>query len=144
MGYDGRIIIMKKKVIEKVKEMEIFKNVSFSDIFMDYLYIYQYPEEYVIPKNEESKEIVWFNHDPFEEYFGENTLKNDEARIIEKSVYEDYFKWIENKVKTTTLYDIAIDRIKKYEVDTYISIYLSLKDLTIDWNTECVVFQNDW
>lgn len=142
MGYDGQIIIMKKKVIEKAKEM--FKNTSFSDIFINYLYAFQYPEDYEIPENEESKEIVWFSHDPFEEYFGENTLKNDEARIIEKSVYEDYFKWIENKVKTTTLYDLAIDRIEKYEADTYINIYLSLKDLTIDWNTECVVFQNDW
>ena len=132
MGYNGQITIMKKKVIEKAKEMEIFKNTPFSDIFMDYLYIYQHPEAYVFPKDEESKEIVWFSHDPFEEYFGENTLKNDEARIIEKSVYEDYVKWIENKVKTTTLYDIATDRIGKYEADTYINVYLSLKDLKID------------
>lgn len=62
---------MKKKVIEKAKEM--FKNTSFSDIFINYLYAFQYPKDYEISENEKSKEITWFNHNVFKEYFKENT-----------------------------------------------------------------------
>lgn len=112
MGYDGQIIVIKKKVIETAKKM--FPRCSF-------------PETNV-----------------FKEYFKENTLENDEARIIDGKTYEEFKKWIEYKVKTTTLFDIETGQITDSQANNYIRIYHVLQNLNVDWNTECVVFQNDW
>ena len=142
MGYDGGIIIEKKKAIEKVKHLLIAY--SFSDLYKNYLYMWEYPENYDIPKDEASIVADWFSEDIFEKYFIKKPLENDEARIVTKDIYEDFVKWIENKVKTTTLYDIATKRLNDNMAHTYIDAYNSLKDLKIDWDTEYVVFRNDW
>ena len=80
----------------------------------------------------------------FDEYFRRKPLENGESRIIPKSIYDDFLKWIEDKIKSTTLYDITIGKIDDYTVHAYINVYKFLKDLTIDWNKEYVVFRNDW
>lgn len=142
MGYDGQIIVIKKKVIETAKKM--FPRCSFSEMYSQYLYTREYPKEYDFPTEEESISVAYFNTNVFTEYFKENTLENDEARIIDQKIYEEFKKWIENKVKNTTLFDIETGQITDNQANNYIRIYHALQNLNINWNTECVVFQNDW
>lgn len=142
MGYDGQIIVIKKKVIETAKKM--FPRYSFPEIYSQYLYTREYSKEYDFPTEEESISVAYFNTNVFKEYFKENTLENDEARIIDGKTYEEFKKWIEYKVKTTTLFDIETGQITDSQANNYIRIYHALQNLNVDWNTECVVFQNDW
>ena len=142
MGYDGGIIIVKKKAVEKVKHLLIAY--SFSELYENYLYMWEYPEEYGLPEDEKSIGIDVLDENVFDEYFRRKPLENGESRIIPKSIYDDFLKWIEDKIKSTTLYDITIGKIDDYTVHAYINVYKFLKDLTIDWNKEYVVFRNDW
>lgn len=142
MGYDGGIIIVKKKAVEKVKHLLVAY--SFSDLYENYLYMWEYPEEYGLPEDEKSIGIDVLDENVFDEYFRRKPLENGESRIIPKSIYDDFLKWIEDKIKSTTLYDITIGKINDYTVHAYINVYKFLKDLTIDWNKEYVVFRNDW
>lgn len=140
MGYDGGIIIVKKKAVEKVKHLLVAY--SFSDLYKNYLYMWEYPEEYGLPEDEKSISVGIL--DIFYEYFRRKPLENGESRIIPKSIYDDFLKRIEGKIKSTTLYDIAIGKIDDYTIHAYMNVYKFLKDLTIDWNKEYVVFRNDW
>lgn len=142
MGYDGGIIVVKKKVVEKVKHL--LAAYSFSDLYENYLYMWEYPEEYGLPKDEKSISVGMLDKNIFDKYFIRKPLENGESRLIPKSIYDDFLKWIEDKIKSTTLYDIAIGKIDDYTVYAYINVYKFLKDLTIDWNKEYVVFRNDW
>lgn len=142
MGYDGGIIIVKKKVVEKVKHLLVAY--SFSDLYENYLYMWECPEIYNFPKDEGSIGIDVLDENVFDEYFRRKPLENGESRIIPKSIYDDFSKWIEDKIKSTTLYDIAIGKIDDYTVHAYINVYKFLKDSKIDWNKEYVVFRNDW
>lgn len=142
MGYDGQIIVIKKKVIETAKKM--FPICSFSEIYSQYLYTREYSKEYDFPTEEESISVAYFNTNVFTEYFKENTLENDEARIIDQKTYEEFKKWITYKVKNTTLFDIETGQITDSQANNYIRIYHALQKLNVDWKTECVVFQNDW
>ena len=141
MGYDGGIIIVKKKVVEKVKHLLVAY--SFSELYENYLYMWEYPEEYGLPEDEKSIGIDVLDENVFDEYFRRKPLENGESRIIPKSIYDDFLKGIEDKIKSTTLYDITIGKIDDYTVHAYINVYKFLKDLTIDWNKEYVVFRND-
>lgn len=142
MGYDGGIIIVKKKVVEKVKHLLVAY--SFSDLYENYLYMWECPEIYNFPKDEESIGIDVLDENIFDEYFRRKPLENGESRIIPKSIYDDFLKWIEGKIKSTTLYDIVTGQIDDYTVHAYINVYKFLKDLKIDWDKEYVVFRNDW
>ena len=142
MGYDGGIIIVKKKAVEKVKHLLVAY--SFSELYENYLYMWEYPEKYGLPKDEESIGIDVLDENVFGEYFRRKPLENGESRIIPKSIYDDFLKLIEDKIKSTTLYDIAIGKIDDYTVHAYINVYKFFKDLTIDWDKEYVVFRNDW
>ena len=142
MGYDGGIVIVKKKAVEKVKHLLIAY--SFSELYENYLYMWEYPEEYGLPEDEKSISVGILDKNIFDEYFRRNPFKNDEYRLIPKSVYGDFLKWIEDKIKNTTLYDIAIGKIDDRTAHAYINVYKFLKDSTIDWDKEYVVFRNDW
>lgn len=142
MGYDGGIIIVKKKAVEKVKHLLVAY--SFSDLYENYLYMWEYPEEYGLPKDEKSICVGMLDKNIFDEYFRRKPLENGESRIIPKSIYDDFLKWIEDKIKNTTLYDIAIGKIDDHTAHAYINVYEFLKDSTIDWDKEYVVFRNDW
>lgn len=142
MGYNGDIIIVKKKAVEKVKHL--LAAYSFSELYENYLYMWEYPEEYGLPEDEKSIGIDVLDENVFDKYFRRKPLENGESRIIPKSIYDDFLKWIEDKIKSTTLYDITIGKIDDYTVHAYINVYKFLKDLTIDWNKEYVVFRNDW
>ena len=142
MGYDGGIIIVKKKTVEKVKRLLVAY--SFSELYENYLYMWECPEEYGLLEDEKSICVDMLDKNIFDEYFRRKPLKNGESRIIPKSIYDDFLKLIEDKIKSTTLYDIAIGKIDDYTVHAYINVYKFLKDLTIDWDKEYVVFRNDW
>ena len=141
MGYDGGIVIVKKKAVEKVKHLLIAY--SFSELYENYLYKWGCPEEYGLLDDEKSIGVD-IDKNIFDEYFRRKPLKNGESRLISKSVYGDFFKWIEDKIKNTTLYDIAIGKIDDYTVHDYINVYKFLKDSIIDWDNEYVVFRSDW
>ena len=142
MGYDGGIVVVKKKAVEKVKHLLIAY--SFSELYENYLYMWEYPEEYGLPEDEKSIGVDVLDKNILDEYFRRKPLENGESRLIPKSIYDDFLKWIEDKIKSTTLYDIATGQIDDYTVHAYINVYKFLKDLKIDWNKEYVVFTNDW
>ena len=142
MGYDGGIVIVKKKAVEKVKHFLIVY--SFSELYENYLYMWEYPEEHGLPEDEKSIGVDVLDKNILDEYFRRKPLENGESRLIPKSIYDDFLKWIEDKIKSTTLYDIATGQIDDYTVHAYINVYKFLKDLQIDWDNEYVVFQNDW
>lgn len=106
--------------------------------------MWEYPEDYTIPKDEESDVMGWFDGNVFENYFKEKPLEYNESRIIPKDVYENFKNWIENKVKTVTLHDIATKRINDDLAYAYVYVYRLLEDINIDWDNEYVVFRNDW
>lgn len=142
MGYESEIILVKKKAFEKVKHLMIAY--SFSELYENYLYMWEYPEDYTIPKDEESNVMGWFDGNVFENYFKEKPLEYNESRIIPKDVYENFKNWIENKVKTVTIHDIATKRINDDLAYAYVYVYRLLEDINIDWDNEYVVFRNDW
>lgn len=142
MGYDGCIIVVKKKVVEKVKHL--LDAYSFSDLYENYLYMWEYPEEYGLPEDEKSIIVSMLDKNIFDGYFRRKPLENGESRLIPKSIYDDFLKLIEDKIKNTTLYDIAVKKIDDYTAHDYINTYKFLKDSTIDWDKEYVVFRNDW
>lgn len=76
-------------------------------------------------------------------YFLRNQLESPCPKFNEKT-YEEFKKWIENKIKNTTLFDIETGQITDSQANNYIRIYHALQKLNVDWKTECVVFQNDW
>ena len=85
MGYDGGIIIVKKKVVEKVKHLLVAY--SFSELYENYLYMWEYPKIYNFPKDEGSIGIDVLDENVFDEYFRRKPLENGESRIIPKSIY---------------------------------------------------------
>lgn len=146
MGYDASIIVMKKKLIEKAKHLfPGTETYSFSELYENCLYMWERPENYYgLQEDDKSISIDVLDENIFDEFFKRKPLENGEFRLIPKSIYDDFLKWIEDKIKSTTLYDIATGQIDDYTVHAYINVYKFLKDLKIDWNKEYVVFRNDW
>ena len=85
MGYDGGIIIVKKKAVEKVKHLLVAY--SFSELYENYLYMWEYPEIYNFPKDEESIGIDVLDENVFDEYFrrncSEDKRKNSEGKVTD-------------------------------------------------------------
>lgn len=142
MGYDGGIIKVKKCAIERARKL--FPEKSFSEIYNIYLYTREFPDFYDFDEEETSEGIIDLNLNVFNEYFIKEKMENDECRLIDKDVYQSFSKWIENKVKTITLYDIATGKISEHQAEIYQRIYLTLQKENIDWNTEYIVFENNW
>ena len=59
MGYESEIILVKKKAFEKVKHLMIAY--SFSELYENYLYMWEYPEDYTIPKENDIFIIIISN-----------------------------------------------------------------------------------
>ena len=69
-------------------------------------------------------------------------VENDEAILISKKTYEDLVIWVEEKLKSTTLFDLAWK--DEFEILTYVTVYQNLKREKIDFDTEFVLFIHDW
>lgn len=76
--------------------------------------------------------------------FFEGKFQNGEVKIIDKETYYRFYNWLENKLKHTTLYDLVNNKIDEYYIDSLIKTYKSMRDITIDFETELVVFEHDW
>lgn len=142
MGYDADIVAFKKKALKNVQR--IMPNHSFQYLYSNYLFMRMYPNEYNFPEDEQAKWICSPSIDIFNDFL-KIKLKNEEARIINKDIYLQFYKYLESKLKSITLFDCAND--KKYDelyVNAIIETYKSMRDKPIDFETEFVVFQHDW
>lgn len=142
MGYDMKMVIFKKKTLEKLKK-EISKENSewsFSDIFSRYLFAWKYIEEYDIPKDEEAKCICSESCRIFDNFFKEE-IKNDDAIIIDKDTYNNMFKWLKDKLKAISLLDLVDD---KTDYKPLLRVYKGMRDANIDFDKEFIVFEHNW
>lgn len=133
--------VFKKKTLKRLQKEA--PEYSLSNLYSDYLFAWMHPEEYEIAKDEEARCICSLNKDVFEEFF-ERPVKNDEAIIIDKNTYLRMYKWLENKLKTTTAYDFISNPDYKYEVPVWIVAYKNMMKEEIDFDTEVVIFQHNW
>lgn len=141
MGYNMEIVVFKKKTLEEVQKY--MKDYTFSDLYSDYLFTRLYPDDYDFPDDERAKPIVDLNRNVFKEFFNP-PLNNDIAIIIDEHTYDKMLLWLENKLKTTTLYDLKDDDDYEYDAHIWIMCYKQMKKAKIDFETEFVVFQHDW
>ena len=141
MGYDEDILVFKKKTLEKINEK--YPNCSFKDIYSCYLFTRIYPDEYDFPEDEKATWIFSPKKDIFNEFFDGN-FGDNEARIIDEETYFKFYNWLEEKLKGITLYDLTEIGVDKCYFDTLINTYKSMRNKTIDFETEFVVFQHDW
>lgn len=146
MGYDMNLVVFKKKSLERIKEKTGVEILDFNitDAYSIYLFTLLYPDEYVVPEGEEARHILSESYRILDDFFKEKHIEvgNDEAIIIPKETYEDLVLWVEKKLKSTTLFDLAWK--DDFEILTYVAVYQNLKREKIDFDTEFVVFAHDW
>lgn len=142
MGYDMEIVVLKKKTLEEAKRM--FPDHIFGDMYSIFLFSRLYPDEYAFPEDEEGRVIVDTNLNIFRDFF-EPELKNDEAIIVDKDVYCKMIVWLEEKLKSKTLFDFACaEECDACEFREIISVYKKMKSANIDFMTEFIVYRHDW
>lgn len=141
MGYDADIVAFKKKTLQNIQE--VLPDYSFKDLYSNYLFTRIYPDEYDFPEDEKAKWISSPFSDIFNEFFDDN-FENEEVRIIDKDTYYKFYYWIEDKLKTTTLYDLVDSGMDKQYVSSLVDTYKNMRDKPVDFETEFVVFQHDW
>lgn len=140
MGFDLTMAVMKRNVISKAKEQ--YPDVDFSTLYGNYLYQWIYNDmndRCDIPDNEMGYYLVGANFDIFKGYFKE-VPKSDEYLLIDEQQFKDMLIWLENKIKSTTLFDILKDNIESYYIEQMLNTYKCMKEAEIDFNTEIVVY----
>lgn len=77
MGYDGGIIIMKKKLLEKAKHLfPGTETYSFSELYENCLYMWEHPENYYgLQEDEKSIGVDVLDENIFDDFLGGNLLK---------------------------------------------------------------------
>ena len=141
VGYDADIIAFQKKTLENIQE--VMPDYSFKDLYSNYLFTRIYPDEYIFPEDETAKWIASPYRDIFNEFFDGN-FENEETRIIGRETYYKFYYWLEDKLKSTTLYNIVDSDIDEQYVGSLIDTYKNMRDKPVDFETEFVVFQHDW
>lgn len=141
MGYDMQIVVLKRKTLEKARELN--RGGSFSCLYNDFLFTRLCPDDYEFPKEEEGRVICSESRDVFKGYF-ENRPGNGEAVLIEEEEYKKMFEWLKHKLETITLLDLARSEKDAAEVSPLIQVYRDMCDNSIDFETEFVVFEHDW
>ena len=79
----------------------------------------------------------------FDEFFNRK-IDNDEVIIIDEKTYKQMYGWLENKLKTTTLYDLVDGRENEIGIDSIIRIYKNMREEVIDFENEFVIYTHDW
>ena len=145
MGYDMQLVVFKNKTLESIKkEIEIAESeYPFSDLYSECLYAWLYPEDYKIPKDEEGKYICSENRRIFKGFF-DKEIENGEAVIIDKETYSKMFKWLEKKLKSTSLFDLVDSANNEADIYPFIRVYKNMRESTINFEEEFVVFEHDW
>lgn len=142
MGYDGQILIMKKKFVNDM--MELMQDATFSELYHDIGYTREYPNIFEFPKEEETRELVSVQYDVFTPFFKDKQLENDEARIIDEETWKVFRMYILDILQSFTLLDFADEKMSEEMADAYICVYKQMKKIKIDFMTECVVFTHNW
>ena len=141
VGYNADIVAFKKKTLENIQE--VLPDYSFRDLYSNYLFTRIYPDEYDFPEDEKAKWIASPYRDIFNEFFKGN-FENEEARIIDKEIYSKFYNWLEDKLKSTTLYNLVDNDMDEQYVGSLVDTYKNMRDKPVDFETEFVVFQHDW
>ena len=141
MGYDSDIIAFKKKTLKNIQE--ILPDYSFRDLYSNYLFTRIYPDEYNFPEDEKAKWISSPSSDIFNEFF-DGKFENEEARVIDKETYYKFYHWLEDKLKSITLYNLVDNDIDEQYISSLVDTYKNMRDKPVDFNTEFVVFEHDW
>ena len=141
MGYDADIVAFKKQTLQNIQE--VLPDYSFRDLYSNYLFTRMYPEEYDFPEDEKAKWISSPCRDIFSEFFDDD-FENEEARIIDKETYYKFYYWLENKLRRTTLYNLVDSGMDERYISSLVDTYKNMRDTSVDFNTEFVIFQHDW
>lgn len=134
MAYDSDIIAVNKKYFEEIQKEN--PDYSIDDLYTGYLL-----------HTIEEGNVKWIyspSKDIFTKYFGD-VFESGDVKVIGKNEYNKFYKWIENELKSTTLYDLVDDSYKdEYYIGTLINTYKRIRDIPINFETELVIFQHDW
>ena len=141
MGYNADIVAFKKKTLQNIQE--VLPDYSFRDLYSNYLFTRIYPDEYDFTDDEKAKWISSPCKNIFSEFFDDN-FENEEARIIDKYTYYKFYYWIEDKLKTITLYNLVDSGMDERYISSLVDTYKNMRDTSVDFNTEFVIFQHDW
>lgn len=142
MGYDMEMVVLKKKSLEEMKKL--LPGCTFKDLYKDFLFTRLYPDLYEFSEDEKGRVITFSSKNIFRDFF-EPKLENDEAIIIDEETYNRMLCWLEEKLKSKTLYDYTYDENCDYlEFETMIRVYKQMKAEKIVYETEFVVYQHDW
>ena len=141
MGYDAKIIAFKKKTLQNIQET--LPDYSFGDLYSNYLFTRIYHEEYDFPEDEKAKWISSPCRYLFNEFFDGN-FENEEARVIDEETYYKFYYWLENKLRSITLYNLVDNNMDEQYIDCLVNTYKNMRDTPVDFTTEFVVFQHDW
>ena len=117
MGYDSDIIAFKKKTLKNIQE--ILPDYSFRDLYSS------------------------SSSDIFNEFF-DGKFENEEARVIDKETYYKFYHWLEDKLKSITLYNLVDNDIDEQYISSLVDTYKNMRDKPVDFNTEFVVFEHNW
>lgn len=141
MGYDADIVAFKKKTLENIQE--VLSDYSFRDLYSNYLFTRMHPDEYSFPEDEKATWIFSPCRDLFNDFFDGN-FENEEARVIDEETYYKFYHWLEDKLRNTTLYNLVDGDIDEQYADSLIDTYKNMRDKSVDFETEFVVFHHDW
>lgn len=142
MGYDMKIVVLKKKTLEEAKRM--LPDYTFSDIYSNFLFSRLYPDEYEFAEDEEGRIISDACTNIFKGFF-DPELKNDEAIIIDEDKYYEMIAWLEKELSSKTLLDlVCTDGGNVFMLKEMMDVYKQMKVMRINFSTEFVVYCHDW
>ena len=141
MGYDADIVAFKKQTLQNIQE--VLPDYSFRDLYSNYLFTRIYPEEYDFPEDEKAKWISSPCRDIFSEFFDDD-FENEEARIIDKETYYKFYHWLEDKLRNITLYNLIDSDMDEQYISSLVDTYKNMRESTINFEEEFVVFEHDW
>ena len=137
MGYSMDMTVHTNIALKNMQKM--FTSYTFENMYDDFT------DGFIgISEDEQGRFVTWANFNIFKDFF-KPKLENEKTIIINKETYDMMILWLEDKLKSQTLYDCACnDDFDSYETSEMIRVYRQMKNETIDFDTEFVVYHHDW
>lgn len=135
------LLVFKRKTLERIENT--FPGHSISDIYTNFLYELVYPDSCEIKDEEKGRWIYSGNVNIFDGFFNRK-IENEESVIISEETFQKMKLWLENKLRSTTLYDFIEDESKLYEMNSYISAYKNMCSSVVDFKNEFILYSHDW
>lgn len=137
-----RIVALKKKALEKYQA--IYPNYTYKDLFLSFTI--KYSGDYNNPDFKEIGRYIASSYEDVFKYFFKPELEDKEILVIDKDTYDKMIDWLEENLKTMTLYDWVIGTPYYYSYPTsLIEVYRSIiREKEIDTETELIVYSNRW